>query len=118
MLALAIPFDQNGPQSGSFGRINPIHLMLTDGADAEVGAQDWLAGIRYADDLVIMPLQCATQWDALAHVWYDGQLYNGYPSKTVTSYGAQKNGIDKMKSKIISRGVLLDIPRYKGVEWL
>ena len=24
-----------------------------------------------------MPLQCGTQWDALAHVFYDGAMYNG-----------------------------------------
>ena len=67
VISLAIPFDDNGPQTGSFGRFNPIHFMLQDGADVSIGAQDHLPNIQYTDDAVTMPLQCATQWDALAH---------------------------------------------------
>jgi hypothetical protein len=114
--ALAIPFDSRGPQTGFAGRINPLHVMLASGADAAAGAQDLIpGGFRYADDLVIMPLQCATQWDSLAHVSYDGQMYNGYDARLVTGYGAGRNSIDKMKERIVSRGVLLDVPRYKGL---
>jgi kynurenine formamidase len=117
--ALAIPFDSRGPQSGGGGRINPLHVMLATGADAAAGAQDRIpGGFRYTDDLVIMPLQCATQWDSLAHVFYDGQMYNGYDARLVTAYGAGRNSIDKMKDRIVSRGVLLDMPRYKGLDWL
>ena len=29
--SLAIPFDEKGPQTGAFGRFNPIHFMLQDG---------------------------------------------------------------------------------------
>jgi len=116
--SLAIPFDDKGPQTGSFGRFNPIHFMLQDGADVAVGAQDHLPNIRYTDDAVTMPLQCATQWDALAHIMYDGKMYNGYEASEVTSSGAKKNGIENARSKIITRGVLLDIPRYRGKKWL
>src|SRR3990172_3868664 len=60
VFGLAIPFDQTGPQAGR-GRFNPIHLMLADGADAAAGAQDRIpGGFNYADDIIIMPLQCAT----------------------------------------------------------
>jgi kynurenine formamidase len=74
--------------------------------------------VGFADDMVIMALQCATQWDALAHCFLDGQLYNGYDANLVSSTGAKKNGIEKMARHIVTRGVLLDIPRVKGVEWL
>jgi kynurenine formamidase len=66
----------------------------------------------------MMPLQAATQWDSLAHVFYDDELYNGVSSNTVTSLGAQKNGIDKQYKGIASRGVLLDLARLRGVDWL
>lgn len=118
VFSLAIPFDDKGPQTGSFGRFNPIHFMLQDGADVAAGAQDHLPNLRYTDDAVTMPLQCATQWDSLAHIMYEGKMYNGYDARMVTSAGAKKNGIDKMRNKIISRGVLLDIPRYRGKPWL
>jgi len=116
--SLAIPFDDKGPQTGSFGRFNPIHFMLQDGADVAVGAQDHLPNIRYTDDAVTMPLQCATQWDSLAHIMYDNKMYNGYAASEVTSSGAKKNGIENAKSKIITRGVLLDMPRLRGKSWL
>jgi hypothetical protein len=65
-----------------------------------------------------MPLQCATQWDALAHILYEDRMYNGYAASEITSSGAKKNGIENAKSKIITRGVLLDIARYRKKNWL
>ena len=118
VVSLAIPFDDNGPQTGSFGRFNPIHFMLQDGGDVSIGAQDHLPNIQYTDDAVTMPLQCATQWDALAHILYRGKMYNGYEAHHVNSTGAKKNGMENARDKIVSRGVLLDIPRYKGKQWL
>lgn len=118
VFSLAIPFDENGPQNGSWKRFNPIHTMILSGADAEVGAQDWLQGERYADDMITMPLQCATQWDGLAHIYDDGKMWNGYDAKLVNSFGAQKNGIEKTKDKMVGRGVLLDLPRSMKKEWL
>jgi kynurenine formamidase len=109
---LGIPFDGNGPQPGG-GRINPIHLMSQTG-DTQV----FPGGFKYADDYIFMPLQGASQWDALAHVYYDDQLYNGYPARDVTVVGASRNSIDKMAKGIAGRGVLLDITRLKGVEWM
>ena len=118
MISLAIPFDDKGPQTGSFGRFNPIHFMLQDGGDISVGAQDHIPNLQYTDDAVTMPLQCATQWDALAHILYQGKMYNGFEASKITSTGAKKNGMENAKDKIATRGVLLDIPRYKGKQWL
>lgn len=118
VISLAIPFDSNGPQSGFGGRTNPLHYMLQDGGDVASGAQDFIPGLRYCDDAVTMPLQCATQWDALSHIYFDGKMYNDRGPELVTSSGARANSIDKLRSKIVSRGVLLDIPRYRGKPWL
>ena len=131
---LGVDFDGNGPQGAHGFRRNPIHLMTVDGGDEDVakhllgwkeGAEQelghiWEAGpMRFNDDFIIMPLQAATQWDALAHVYYDGQLYNGYPASSVTSLGATKNSIDKIDKKgVVSRGVLLDVAHHKGVPHL
>ncbi len=116
--SLSIPFDDKGPQTGAFGRFNPIHFMLQDGGDIVTGAQDHLPNLRYTDDAVTMPLQCATQWDALAHILYEDRMYNGYAANEITSSGAKKNGIENAKNKIITRGVLLDIARYRKKNWL
>jgi len=119
IVSCGLPFDSNGPQNGGFGgRTNPIHTMLQDGGDIALGAQDHLALLRYTDDAVTMPLQCGTQWDALAHIFYRGQMYNGHGLDRVTSSGAKVNSIDRIADGVAGRGVLLDIPRYRGVDWL
>jgi kynurenine formamidase len=119
VISCALPFDQGGPQSGLAGRYNPIHTMLADGGDALAGAQDFLpGGFNYADDAVNMPLQCGTQWDSLAHVFYDGKMYNDRDIRLVTSSGARSNSIDRIKDGVVGRGVLLDIPRLARIPWL
>jgi len=119
IVSCALDFDEKGPQTGAGPRHNPIHVMLADGGDVLAGAQDGIpGGFRYADDSVVMPLQCGTQWDALSHVSYDGKMYNDRDIALVTSRGAQKNGIEKMKRGVVGRGVLLDIARHRGELWL
>jgi kynurenine formamidase len=56
--------------------------------------------------------------DALCHVFVDGQMYNGFPAADVTSRGARRGSIMAGADGIVGRGVLLDIPRHRGVEWL
>lgn len=56
--------------------------------------------------------------DALCHIFHDGRIYNGYSSESVTAHGALELGIHELKDGIVSRGVLLDIPRLRGVEFL
>jgi kynurenine formamidase len=118
VFSLALPFDSQGPQTGAFGRTNPIHLMLQDGGDIAMGAQDHLKQLRYTDDAVYMPLQCGTQWDAFAHVFHDGHSYNGCGPEVVSSAGAVRNSITPLKDRMVGRGVLLDIARWKGKRWL
>ena len=94
--------------------------MFRDGGDAPRTAAEVTAmqGYGGADDWIVMPLQCVTQWDSLAHVFYEGKMYNGYDAALVTSSGTSKNSIDKTKSRIAGRGVLLDVARWKGVRAL
>lgn len=113
VFSLSIPLDRNGPQTGKGRRSNPIHSMILDGGDyAATGGEN---GLGIADDFVVLYLQCGTQWDGLAHVFWQGKLYNGYTWEVVTSRGALKNSIDKIARGIASRGVLLDVAHSKGV---
>ena len=119
MISLALNFDHTGPQGAkskypAMGRTNPIHTMLRTGTDAYSGVLD-KRGIRAADDMVVMPLQCGTQWDGLGHVFYENYMWNGYDCREVSSAGAAKCGIEKTKNKMVGRGVLLDVARYKSV---
>ena len=107
-------------QSGLFGgRWNPIHTMLATGTDAAAGNQDIpYPYLRYADDAINMPCQASTQWDALCHIFYGDKMYNGFDAGLVDARGAKKLGIEHVRNKMAGRGVLLDIARWKGLEWL
>src|SRR5215207_6780130 len=122
VISLALNFDHTGPQGAksnypAMGRTNPIHAMIRTGTDAYSGVLD-KRGIRAADDMVTMPLQCGTQWDGLGHVFYESYMWNGYDCREVTSAGAQKCGIEKTKNKMVGRGVFLDMARVLGKEEL
>lgn len=123
-ISMALPYDSAGPQTGGLGRFNPIHLMIRDGADVIAGTsvRDFYGGVdkhfRGTDDIIIMPLQSGTQWDALGHAVYGDKIYNGYSADQVSSKGAMRNDVTEAADAMVGRGVLLDIARAKGVDWL
>jgi kynurenine formamidase len=96
---------------------NPVpvtHLMVQVGADSE---SVWLP--HAADYFAIAPHGLAnTHLDALCHVFWQGRMYNGFSATEVGSQGAHKCAIDVAREGAVSRGVLLDIPKIRKVEWL
>ena len=129
VFSLAWNWDENGPQTGAWGRTNLRRHMMLTGTDAAAGRQEnGPEGIEYwADDMFIVPTHGVTHWDAHAHMFSkieedNGKkrivMYNGYPCELVDSKGAHKCGIQNIKDKMVGRGVLLDIARYKEVEAL
>jgi kynurenine formamidase len=61
-----------------------------------------------------------THLDSLAHINVNGVFYNGYApdAADVIAHGHEKNSIHNEKSGIVTRGILIDIPRLKGVPYL
>ena len=97
---------------------NPVpadhHMTMLDDVDIGSGtlrfAKDYI-GADYHND-------GHSHIDALCHVAFDGSLYNGKPSGSITSEGAPVDAIEVVKDGIVGRGVLLDVPRLRGVPWL
>jgi kynurenine formamidase len=56
--------------------------------------------------------------DALCHIMHKGQMYNGVSQDTITEDGCSNAGIHNLQGGIVTRGVLFDIPRLKGVPYL
>ncbi|WP_338672097.1 cyclase family protein [Streptomyces sp. SCSIO 30461] len=111
---LALPLRQDGVQTGMIpGRVNPLHTMV------QINQELFGPGtVATSDDCVTMGLQAATHWDALTHVSHSGRIYNGRPADTITAHdGARFSGIDKVRT-LITRGVLLDVARAKGLDRL
>lgn len=118
-LSLAIPMSEDGPQLGFVaGRTNPQHTMIAvhEPIGAELGGSGD-EGVRFNDDAASLGLQAATHWDALAHVSYGGRMWNGVAPAAVDAAGAQRLGIDRV-GPLVSRGVLLDLARARGVDRL
>ncbi|WP_184350399.1 cyclase family protein [Streptomyces olivoverticillatus] len=113
-IPLALPLQQDGVQTGVIpGRVNPLHTMT--GINVELAGPGTVAT---SDDIVTMGLQAATHWDGLAHVSHSGRLYNGRPAESITTHGrAAFSGVEKA-GPIVSRGVLLDVTRARGVDRL
>ena len=61
-----------------------------------------------------------THLDSLAHINANGVFYNGYTpdQEAVVKQGHARNSIHNVKNGIFTRGVLIDIPRLKGVPYL
>jgi kynurenine formamidase len=90
------------------------HLMVQTGFDAR------FLPLPYAGDyFAIAPHGMAnTHIDALCHVFWENKMYNGFDASEVGSHGARKCAIDVARTGIVGRGVLLDIPRIKKIEWM
>ncbi|WP_399926422.1 cyclase family protein [Streptomyces kanamyceticus] len=111
---LALPLKEDGVQTGLIpGRVNPLHTMV------QINQELFGPGtVATSDDTVTMGLQAATHWDALTHASHSGKIYNGRPAGTIAAHtGARFSGIDKVPY-VVSRGVLLDVARAKGLDRL
>ncbi|OJW27939.1 MAG: cyclase [Rhodospirillales bacterium 69-11] len=113
ILNMGLSVGANGIQPAG-SRVNPVHLMNITSLDQP------LPNVIVADDYIFMPLQSVTQWDGLAHVGYDGRLYNDVPAETVTTMnGSTVISIEQIAEKgVAGRGVLLDITALNGVDRL
>jgi kynurenine formamidase len=109
-----MPLSEASPQTGLMeGRINPLRTMVA--INAPMGPDP--SACRYSDDVVVMGVQAATHWDALAHVSFEGKLYNGFDAASIDASGARHCGIDRIAT-FATRGVLLDVARAHGMERL
>ena len=79
VFSLTYPFDEDGPQLGFIpGRINPERTMISLNHSMTGDPGDFTS----SDDAVSMGVQASTHLDSLAHVGYDGLLYNGLSDTT------------------------------------
>ena len=96
---------------------NPAIHFVSQAHDIDIGS----GGLRFGLDFMGMACHgdCHTHVDALCHISYNGLTYNGHPAQEVlTSKGATSLDIASYGDGVVGRGVLLDIPRFRGVKWL
>jgi len=78
------------------------------------------ADLHFALDRLAMNIHgnADSHLDALCHVVYQGELFNAVPADKVGRHGAAALSVNGARDGIVGRGVLLDIPRLRGVRWL
>ena len=112
-VSLSIPINTAaGPDNPS-----PALHYMSQMHDFDIGS----GSLRFATDFLGMAFHgdCHTHVDALCHIAYGGHVYNGAPAQAVvTSHGATSLDIANYANGIVGRGVLLDLPRFRGVKWL
>ena len=91
------------------------HMMVVAGDACTHGE-----GIDAAMDFIGVAFHgmAVSHLDALCHVFVNEEMYNGFNASDVLSTGATRNSVMAAKNGISSRGVLLDIPRLRGVPYL
>lgn len=105
-----VPFKQSGSDTGTFGENYHRMVRIDPKTGAVSSALDWI-GLSLHDGL-------NSHLDALCHYrGRDGRIYNGYP-QNLTAAGCQDLAADRMGPAYVTRGVLVDMPLLRGVEWL
>ena len=87
--------------------------MLTD---VDIGS----GSVRFAKDYVGVDYHNDghTHIDAFCHVAFDGSFFDGQPDASPAGRGTRPGAIDILKDGLVGRGVLLDVPRARGVPWV
>ena len=108
-ITVSLAFDLNKTK----GEFN-AHPFEQETTVLTVGSQTFI-GDRY---VVQYHGDVHTHIDGLAHVVHEGKLYNGFSADLIRRDGAQKLGIQNMHAGLFTRGVLVDMPWFRGVEFL
>lgn len=93
------------------------HHMIIAGDDPCVPGVD---GLEVSTDYIGIAFHgmASSHLDALCHVFQAGRMYNDRPAADVRSTGARFNTVMTLKDGVAGRGVLLDIPRAVGVDFI
>ena len=101
--------------------VPPIHYMVESGEGWASGDKVTNRTAQGSSDFFGMVFHgfSITHVDSLAHFFWEGKMYNGRPAHLIsTGMGATVESIELAKDGIVSRGVLVDVPRIRGVDWL
>jgi hypothetical protein len=113
----------SGDQLGTINLVTPAKIRQSGRRPREVRIAQSFA-LQMGPDLMSDTIHfnyhgyVTSHIDALCHFEYKGRLYNNTPTTTNTEKGCGKLGIEALKAGVITRGILIDIPRLRGVPYL
>ena len=99
----------------------PVHFMVESG-------EGWATGDKLTSRVsqgsidffgMVFHGHTITHIDSPAHYFWEGRMYNGRPAHLVsTSLGATAESVELAKDGIVTRGLLVDVPVIRGIDWL
>lgn len=83
-------------------------------------AKDGSGSVRFVKDFIGTDYHNdgESHLDALAHVSFRGALFGGTPDSSAGADGATVGDVETARDGIVGRGVLVDIPRLRGISWV
>ncbi|MCH9009199.1 MAG: cyclase family protein [Chloroflexi bacterium] len=99
----------------------PIHYMVESGEGWASGEKVTNRAAQGSTDFFGLVFHgfTITHIDSLAHFFWEGKMYNGRPAHLIsTSMGATVESVEVAKNGIVSRGVLVDVPMIRGIDWV
>jgi hypothetical protein len=104
----AVSLSREFPKTPAGNNLNPAQHFMRRAARGSGGSATDYYGISYHG-------QATTHLDALCHVWNENGMWNGRdPEAEIGFDGARWGAVQNWSSGIVTRGVLLDVPRFRG----
>ena len=101
--------------------VQPIHLMVESGEGWASGEKVTSRAYAVAVDYIGLVFHgfTITHIDGLSHFFWEGKTFNGHPAHLVsTNLGATVESVELAKDGIVTRGVLVDVPMIRGIDWV
>lgn len=106
----------HGEPPGGFG---PIEVEVQILSDSVLGPSDGSAVWAAERTSLFYHGWAYTHIDALSHMpSYRGRGYNGVPLSHDPPAGQRRNSVAAMRDGVVTRGVLVDLPRLRGVDYV
>lgn len=116
--SLSLPIQQQGVPILDY-RGAPRRYSLTSASDKEPYAtMGGAPGLGANEDMLVIASHSITHMDALSHVYTEDGIYNGFPRDEFSTQGGAGHCDIRATGTFAGRGILLDLPRHQGVEWL
>jgi kynurenine formamidase len=101
--------------------VQVMRFMVDSGEGRDTASPERLLARRGAGEFIGMVFHgyTVTHVDTPAHFFWEGKIYNGRSCNLITSReGATVEAVELLHDGVVSRGVLLDVARARGVRWL
>jgi kynurenine formamidase len=116
--SLSLPIQQHGVPIFDH-RGAPRRYTLTSASDRDpFAAMGGAPGLGANEDMLVLASHSITHMDALSHVFTEDGIYNGFPRDEFSSQGGAEHCDIRATGTFAGRGILLDLPRHQGVDWL